>query len=216
SVLRPFYVSSTTIYVRSTFVERLQNDRRTSLPGITNSKFEVRRIDRADFEFEEQALSALGADHDVETCVGVRITLVRHEDVQRRSRPRVQVPGTPVRELVDELHVRRDQHEVVADANFDVRTEIKAIDEGRSLEVPAKIKLIGVDRDAAADAAVLRQRWRGRKYYDAEKKRQTRQPPIHTMPHACLHLLEVVQDPCLNPKATRAREAREHAKHPNT
>jgi hypothetical protein len=79
---------------------------------------------------------------------------------------------------------------------FNVRAEVKMIDERRGLEMPAEIKLIGVDRDAAADAAILGQRWRGRKYYDAEKKRQTGQPTIHTMPHACLHLLEVVQDPC--------------------
>ena len=42
--------------------------------------------------------------------------------------------------------------------DFDVRTEVQPVDERRRLEVPAEIKLIGVNRDAAADAGILRQR----------------------------------------------------------
>ena len=52
----------------------------------------------------------------------------------------------------------RDQRQVVADADLDVRTEVQPIDERRRFEVSAEIKLIRIDRDAAADAAVLRQR----------------------------------------------------------
>ena len=39
---------------------------------------------------------------------------------------------------------------------------------GDGLEVAAEIKLIGIDRDAAADTGVLRQRRRGRKQYEPE------------------------------------------------
>jgi hypothetical protein len=40
--------------------------------------------------------------------------------------------------------------------------------------VSAEIELIGIDRNTAANAPILRQRRRGRKDYEAEQKRQNR------------------------------------------
>ena len=53
-------------------------------------------------------------------------------------------------------------------ADFDVRTEVQTIDERRRLEVAAEIELIRINRDPAADAAVLRHGRHRRKNYESE------------------------------------------------
>ena len=61
----------------------------------------------------------------------------------------------------------------------------------------AEIELIGIDRDAAADAGVLRQRRRGRKYYERRVK-TTDLSATDSHNASCIPpAAERLQDPCL-------------------
>src|SRR5262249_23268450 len=84
--------------------------------------------------------------------VGAAVVVV---DVERRAAADVEPPGALRREVVGELGVDRDERDVVAEADLEVRPEPEVADERAHSDVRAWIERVGIDAHAGRPAEAL-------------------------------------------------------------
>ena len=117
---------------------------------VADAELQVRAVDGADFHLDEQALAMFQTEQDVEPAAEIR-RVTADRVIQRGARAGIDMPSLARRKHVRKFQVEGHQRHVVADADFNIRTESQAIDERRRLHVPAEIELIRVDRDTGAN-----------------------------------------------------------------
>src|SRR5437667_692030 len=117
---------------------------------VADAELQVRAVDGADFHLDEQALAMFQTEQDVEPAAEIRRVTADHV-IQRGARAGIDMPSLARWKHVGKLQVERHQRHVVADADFNIRTESQAIDKRRRLHVPAEIELIRVDGHTGAN-----------------------------------------------------------------